>query len=452
MGHTRYNQRIMQSKILILLLSLFMLSEVQGTVYPFVTGNKLSLLEDSREAAELKLEMVRQAKHHIHIITFFWDDTEFPKALAEELVRANKRGVEVRILTTYFPSFATDLTGRGRRSLRNIGNEKDAIFSFIALKSYDNLVLFNILHEKVFLVDGKQVILGGRNISDSRFAGKDMEVLIEGETVNQVQTHFHKTHEFVVDLVIDHKCKRAESRKCREAKGELEPTRFDKESVYFPRQPHFPDGVEARILAHEVLIDQLKNDYVGAEERTLIQDDIVDVVANTEFEVLRGYNYFILPTPAYQNFLENRLSEGKRIEIVTNSYQSASTVSNKGYLLSLPSMIDLSSKGLQIIEWQGAAPESYLHTKVMIFDNNRVIIGAHNFGVGSTSVSNEIAIEIKSEQIASRLIDIFESDKQNPTLAKPVGTDFLEQMYRRHRVMVNILQFSPLNHVLQQLY
>ncbi len=447
-----YNHKIMKLRALFILLSFIMISQAQATIYPFVKGNRLSLLEDSREAADLKIEMVRQAKHHIHIITFFWDDTSFPKKLAEELIEANKRGVEVRILTTYFPSFATDLTGIGRRSLQNIESEKDAIFSFIALKSYDNLVLFNILHEKVFLVDGKQAILGGRNISDSRFAGKDMEILLEGETVNQVQKHFHKTYEFVANLVINHNCKRERAKKCRETKAQFESARFAETKAFFPKQPKFSDGVEARILAHEVLIDQMENDYRGLSERSLIQDDIVDVVAATKFETLRGYNYFILPTPAYQNFLEKKLAEGKTIEIVTNSYHSASTVSNKGYLLSLPSMIDLSKKGLQIIEWQGAAPESYLHSKVMIFDNDHVIIGAHNFGIGSTSVSNEIAIEFKSEEIASRLIEIFESDKANPTLAKPVDTEFLEKMYRRHRVMVKLLQFSPLSHIMQQLY
>ena len=439
-------------KLFLIISSIILFSQAHGTIYPFVKGNRISLLEDSHEAAELKLEMVRQAKDHIHIITFFWDDTSFPKKLAEELIEANKRGVEVRILTTYFPSLATDLTGIGRRALNRAENASDAVFSFIALKSYDNLVLFNILHEKVFLVDGKQAILGGRNISDSRFAGKDMEVLIEGEAVNQVQTHFLKTHDFVVDLVIEHKCKRAHSKKCQQNKEDLEPTRFAESTQYFPVQPYFENGIEARILAHEVLIEQKENDYRGLRERSLIQDDIVDVVANMDFQTLRGYNYFILPTPAYQNFLEKRLAEGKTIEIVTNSYKSASSVSNKGYLLSLPSMIDLSEKGLQIIEWQGAEPESYLHSKVMIFDNDRVIIGAHNFGVGSTAVSNEIAIEIKSEEIAKQLIEIFESDKANPELAKPVETEFLKKMYRRHRIMVNLLKITPLSHILQQFY
>ena len=48
--------------------------------------------------------------------------------------------------------------------------------------------------------------------------------------------------------------------------------------------------------------------------------------------------------------------------------------------------------------------------KVLIFDEDHIIIGSHNFGTGSTSVSNEIAVEIKSKRIADRLIDVFESE------------------------------------------
>lgn len=425
-----------------------------ATVYPYTQGNRLTLLEESRASADLKLELVKQAKDHIHIITFFWDESEFPQELARELIAANKRGVEVRVLTSFFPSFMTDLFGSGRKPLIKFeADEKDAaVFSFLALKSYDNLVLFNSLHEKIFLVDGEKAILGGRNISDSRFVGKDMEVLVEGEAVNQIQNHFHKMSEFVIDLFINKKCKRDDSKKCQKTKKEFEPVRFPKSLTYFPEQPDFEEGIEARILTHEVLIDQLKTDYVGFSERVNIQDDIVDTVANTEFETLRGYNYFILPTAVYRDFLEKSLAQGKRIELFTNSYQSASTVSNKGYLLSLTDMVDLSEKGLKLIEWQGLAPQTYLHSKVMIFDDERVMIGSHNFGVGSTSVSNEIMIEFTSAKIAARLIEIFESDKANPEIAKPVDTEFLQNFKHKHRKMIALLKITSLEDILKELY
>lgn len=438
--------------LFILVFTIAWISTSSATIYPFVTGNRLNLIEDPTSSAELKLELVRKAQHHVHIITFYWDDSDFARQMADELIKAHERGVEVRILTTYFPSLATDLRGVGRRRLKDYEPQKGSVFSFIPLKSYDNLVFFNILHEKLFIVDGKIAILGGRNISDSRFKNKDMDLSIEGEAVNQVQQHFHKTYEFVVDLIQGHKCTRPRSRKCQRTTHLLQPTRFLPTIEYFPEQPQYENGVRARILTHEVLIDQVEYDYQGMQERVHIQDDIIDVVESIPFDRLRGYNYFFIPTPKYQSILEERLAQGKQIEIVTNSFKSSSHMSPTGYVFSLPSMLELSQKGLQFIEWQGPSPDHYLHSKIMIFDQDRVILGAHNFGIGSTSVSNEIAIDFISTDIATRLIQIFEEDQRNPEIAKPVSTEFLDEMKERHKVRIRVLKFAPIQYILQQLY
>lgn len=421
-------------------------------VYPFVSGNRVELLEDAHQSAKLKIEMVQNAKDHIHIMTFFWDDSEFPAQLSQALLEAYERGVDVRVLTTYFPSLLTDFSGRGRRPLLGVHTNEQAVFSFLALKSYSNLVLFNNIHEKVFLVDGEQAIIGGRNISDSRFKGKDMEVLVAGQVVNQIQTHFHQMNDFIIDLIIKKKCRRENSKKCLRAQSIHEPARFEKSPNFYPQQKILEDGVEMRIIGHNVLIDQMRNDYQGIDERLEIKDDIVNTVTNINFKKLRGYNYFIIPTLAYRNFLEKSLSQGKEIELVTNGLHSAKATSPNGYYYALPDMLDLSRKGLQIIEWQGPEPERYLHSKVMIFDEDRVIIGSHNFGVGSTSVSNEIALDIKCPVIAKRLIEIFEADKLDPERAQPVTTEFIEETYLKYKKMSRFLRWGPFDAVIRQLY
>lgn len=423
-----------------------------AAIYPFVEGNRVELLEDARSSAELKIEMVKAAKDHVHIMTFFWDETEFPQQLTQALLEAHDRGVDVRVLTTYFPSLLTDFTGRGRRSLLGVQKNGEAVFSFLALKSYSNLVLFNSIHEKVFLVDGQQAILGGRNISDSRFKGKDMEILVEGEVVNQVQEHFLKMNEFIIDLIVQKKCRKQTSKRCLRAKAQHDPARFVKSKNFFPIQKTFENGVKARVLTHDVLIDQMENDYRGLESRLDINDDIVNAVMGIDFQELRGYNYFIIPTPTYNHFLEEKLAQGKHIELVTNGLESSKTTSANGYYYALPYMLNLSQKGLNLIEWQGPKPEQYLHSKVMIFDRDRVIIGSHNFGVGSTTVSNEIAIEIESPLLAQRLIDIFEADKLDPTRAQEVDTQFIQEMYEEHKGKSWFLHWGPIDAFIRQLY
>jgi putative cardiolipin synthase len=438
-----------KSIVYLVLLMCASLQSVQARIYPFTENNKLTLLEEPKAAVELKLEMVRQARHHIHITTYFWDDSTFPKRLADELVKANERGVEVRILTTYFPSITTDLASRSKRWLRP--KSSTTVFNYLRLKPTNSIVLSNNLHEKIFLVDGEKAILGGRNIADSSMRGKDMEVLLEGPVVNQVQEHFRLVHDFLLDLEIQDKCKN-DLQECLKHYLELSKTRFQKnDSDFFPVQPLFEKGIQARILTHDAVLKQYKFNY-NIKERSKMPDDIISTIIGTKFKKLRGYNYFIFPLPDYKEFLEKNIKEGNEIQLITNSQRSAAFVSNKGYLYSLPELRDLAKKGISIFQWQGDGEMEYLHEKVMIFDEDHVFIGSHNFGKGSTAVSNEIAIEFTSPEIAKRLIEVFDSEISDIKLTKKAKESTLLDEMNAHLKWVKFLRTGVIGDILQEFY
>ncbi|NOT78674.1 MAG: hypothetical protein HOP07_06680 [Bacteriovoracaceae bacterium] len=117
----------MKNIILTLLFIVLSTGVLSAKVYDFTSGNKIELMEDPHESADIKVDLINKAKHHVHIITFFWDESSLPARLAAALNEANKRGVEVRILTTAFPTFTTDLLGKGRRKL-NISDENKFIY------------------------------------------------------------------------------------------------------------------------------------------------------------------------------------------------------------------------------------------------------------------------------------------------------------------------------------
>lgn len=439
----------MLRNLLIFLMMCTGLQMAQATVYPFTENNKLTLLEDPKASVELKLEMVRNARHFIHITTYFWDDSSFPKRLAEELVKANARGVEVRILTTYFPSVTTDIAGRSKRWLRP--KDSVAVFNYLRLRPVDGIVLSNNLHEKIFLVDGEQAIIGGRNIADSSLRGKDMEVLLQGPVVNQVQEHFRKVHDFLIDVQINTSCKN-DVQRCLKKFRQLNKTRFHKNDPdYFPEQPVFTEGVPARILTHDAVLRQYEFKY-NIKERAKMHDDIINTIIGTKFKKLRGYNYFIFPIPEYKEFLERNLKEGNQIQLITNSQRSAAFVSNKGYLYSLPELRELAKSGIDIFQWQGDGELAYLHEKVMIFDEDHVFIGSHNFGKGSTSVSNEIAIEFTSSDIAKRLIEVFDAEISDSKLTKKAKESTLLDEMNSHLKWVKFLRTGVIGDILQEFY
>lgn len=439
---------IMRNILGLLLLTLILSSNANALVYEYTHNNHLTLIEDPNASVDLKIELIKKAKHHVHIITFFWDDSAVPKRLADELNKANERGVEVRILTSYFATLGTDPMGAGKRTLNY--KSKKATFSYLSLTPGTAFSVNSSLHEKIFIVDGEKAIIGGRNTSNSSLNGKDLEVLMEGDVVNQVQHHFKRMFDFVVGLRINTHCTNENSDSaCVTKYKKLE---FAPDSQkFFPAQPSFADGVDARILSHEAVIHQ-KESGMGRRAREKQQDDILDTVTKIEFKKLRAYNYFIIPTERFKTFLEESLADGDSIEMITNSYESAKFSSNYGYIYSIPDARDLVEQGLELHQWQRNQKLNYVHEKVMIFDEDHVIVGSHNFGVGSTAVSNEIAIEFKSKKIADRLIEVFEKEASDPTITTKADLSFLEHEYEKYKAQIKLLRMKIVEGILREIY
>lgn len=435
------------SKLLILLFLVCVSTSAFAKVYDHVDGNKLTLLEDPALSADHKIELIKKAKHHINILTFFWDDSTIPDRMAKELSLANGRGVEVRVLTTFIPTIGTDFFGKGRKHFKS---RSDAVFTYQSLTPGRGFSLTHNLHEKIFLVDGEIAIIGGRNISDSSLSGKDMEVQLEGPVVNQVQDHFKRMFDFVVDLKIKTKCLSAETaERCETGYQKFKFKTADKK--YFPEQLAFENGVQARIISHEAVIHQYERG-MNNDERLLQKDDILDTVTKIEFKKLRAYNYFMIPTQRYRDFLESNLAAGNSIDIITNSMESAKFSSNWGYYYSIPDALDLVQKGLELYQWERNQKLNYVHEKVLIFDEDHVIIGSHNFGTGSTGVSNEIVVEFTSKEIAKRLTEVFEGEKADADITRKRDAAFLQKELDENARKVKYIRTKSLSRLLKEIY
>jgi putative cardiolipin synthase len=420
-------------------------------VYDYTEGNRLTLLENPSDAVDYKIELIRKAHHHVHILTFFWDETNVPKRFAEALNEANARGVEVRILGTFIPTFGTDITGKGRGQL-NIKSET-ATFSYLNLTPGTKFSLTHNLHEKVFIVDGEKAIIGGRNVSDSSLAGKDIEVQMEGESVNQVQDHFKVMYDFVSSQKEDSECLKINDEDDQNAcHKHYDALRFsEKNAKFFPVQPVYADGSKARLLSHEAILHQAAKPMSRAE-RLLQPDDILDTVIKTKFKKLRAYNYFLIPTERYQHFLETNLAQGNSIEMIINSIESGKFSNNSGYIYALPNMLNLVNKGLKLYGWEREQKYNYVHEKVLIFDEDHVVIGSHNFGTGSTSVSNELSIEFFSKKIADRLDEVFSNEISDRKITRIEDAELLEKEIGENKKLIKILHKEKPASILKEIY
>jgi putative cardiolipin synthase len=438
----------MKSEITFLILALVFLftQPLMAKVYEQTSGNKLTLIEDPVLSVDHKVELINHARHHVHIVTFFWDDSTVPSRLSDALNRAHARGVEVRILTSFIPTLTTDILGKGRRHLDI--NAKGATFSYFSLMPGPLFSFTSNLHEKIFIVDGEKAIIGGRNVSDSSLSGKDVEVEMEGPVVNEVQDHFKGVFDFLLAQKMEGHCQSSKSTYCEDGYKKMQFSR--KDSNFFPTQPTFSEGDEARILTNDIIFHQAQG--LKRKDRQTQPDDILDTVTKIDFKKLRAYNYFMLPTKRYQDFLEKNLALGNSIDVITNSMESATFSNNLGYFYGLPESLSLVNQGLELYQWQKDQKYNYVHEKVLIFDDERALIGSHNFVVGSTAVSNEIMVDIKSKSIVGHLIEVFDHEKNTAAITQKAEASLLTEQNETYKKKIKYLRTKPLADFLREMY
>lgn len=96
-------------------------------------------------------------------MTYYLDNSAFPRRVVDELKLAHDRGVEVRILSTYLPTKVKDPSFKIKTNMSL--DDGGATYSFLLVRPGHHILLTNNLHEKIFLVDGQKAVIGGRNLS-----------------------------------------------------------------------------------------------------------------------------------------------------------------------------------------------------------------------------------------------------------------------------------------------
>lgn len=180
------------------------LAEVDGD--PGGSRHHVALLEDGRTALAVRLNLIAAATDSIDIQTFILTADQSGRAVIDALLAAAHRGVKVRLLTDqlfslgdvghlawlatthrnfevrlYNPTFAKARTGN-----------LEFAWSIVCCFSRFN----QRMHNKLFLVDSRFAIVGGRNLDDRYFGLSetfnyaDRDVLVAGPEVGQMGTTF----------------------------------------------------------------------------------------------------------------------------------------------------------------------------------------------------------------------------------------------------------------------
>jgi len=296
------------------------------------------------------------------------------------------------------------------------------------------------MHNKTFIVDGKVVITGGRNIADEYFDYdheynfRDRDILLMGKTSKTVSTSFNRFWDNALSVevndVVDEAPKHANAK-----------NKFEKLHEYACNPENFWPQFRARIAALPKTFESIKasGKLVWLEDVEFISDDpgkndgedglggggittdaLVDLVKNAKSSIEIQTPYLIT-TEASLKLFKDAVDRGVKIRILTNSL--ASTDNIEAFSSYQKDRKVLLETGVRIFEFRPDAAEQIkimtgelrekldhkptfgLHAKSMVIDNKITVIGTFNLDPRSANLNTECIVVVNSKAITEGVLE-----------------------------------------------
>jgi phosphatidylserine/phosphatidylglycerophosphate/cardiolipin synthase-like enzyme len=195
-----------------------LVAHAQGDSTPAVPVHYVNLLDRGEDSLLLRVHLIRAARTSIDVQTFIFAEDDAGFLVLDELVKAARRGVRVRVLVDQLFSLenAEVLAALARAHANFELRVYNPTFHSAATPPFEFaagvlccFARFNQrMHNKLLLIDGRIGIAGGRNYEDryfdwdDAFDYRDRDVLVTGPTGDAMQASFERfwTHRRSVAL------------------------------------------------------------------------------------------------------------------------------------------------------------------------------------------------------------------------------------------------------------
>jgi cardiolipin synthase len=338
------------------------------------SGNAVEILLNGERAFPAILKALREAKNHIHIEYYIFEDDAIGNEIKKVLIEKAKAGIEVRFIYDDF----------GSRSIR-----KDVVPELLAagVKAYPFYKIFFMAlanrlnyrnHRKIIVIDGYIGFTGGINVSDryiNRIGDKgalywrDTHVKITGTGVNYLQYLFVCDWNFCTD-------------------EELAP-----DPDYFYDTDADCGGALVQIAAS------------GPDsDNPTVMFSLIKAIGLAQEEILITTPYFI-PGETLLNALTVAALSGVKVKLLVPKHSDSKVVdfaarSYYGHLL---------HAGVEIYQYT----KGFIHSKTMVCDGMLSVIGTANMDNRSFELNFEVNGIIYDAQIGRQLANVFYEDIQS---------------------------------------
>ncbi len=349
-------------------LAKMLLRELQS---PLTRHNSVKLLLNGEEKFSELLKCLGEAKHHIHMEYYIYEQDEIGSAIIELLIKKANEGVQVRFIYDDFGSPA--IKKKVEKRMRESGIE---IFPFSKVHFY---LLANRInyrnHRKIVIIDGKTGFTGGINVCDKYINNKpkqlywrDTHLRIDGPGVYYLQYIFVTDWNFCCGKII--KCESIYFNK----------DAATKEDVYVQIAASGPDSIQPSIL-----FSVLEAIYLAKKE----------ILITTPYFIPGDAVVYALRIAALGGLSVKLLVPGKCDSKLVNA---ASKAHYKDLLIA----------GVEIYLYN----RGFVHAKTLVTDGTLSMIGTANMDHRSFELNFEVNAIIYDAPFAEKMRKVFFEDLQ----------------------------------------
>ena len=360
--------------------------------------NKIDVYAKGENIFESIFEAISNAKNHIHIEFFIFEDDKISNKLRELLIRKSKEGVRVRMIYDYIGSYK--LSKNYLRSLRTAGVYAKP-FLPLRLRLRRSKINYRN-HRKLIVVDGIIGFTGGINIADRYLYGselgkwRDTLVRIEGAGVHGIQKLFLIDWYFVErKLITDEK--------------------------YFPKPAMFNNNIL-----------QVVSSGPDTDWESIMQGICSAIMAADRYVYI--HTPYFMPNELVSGCIQMAaLSKTEiRLMIPEKSDARLSDLSTSSFLG------DMLEAGVRVFKYQNGM----LHSKAIVIDDIVSIVGSTNIDDRSFKQNFEVNAFIFDEKTALQLKKLFVDDMEN---CRELTLDEWNNRRRRQKLKESLARlFSPL--------
>jgi len=334
---------------------------------PMVAGNSVTILENGDDIFPAMVRDILQAKKSVNLETYIFQPDRAGRMVADALIAAAQKGVEVRLLVDAWGSSYKDL----KKEFDTAGVKAR---KFRPIRPFAIHKIGRRTHRKILVVDGRIAYTGGLGI-DERWLGdarnadewRDTQVRVEGPVAAQMQSIFSEDWTFTT--------------------GEI----LAGETFYPAVKP-----------AGDVLAQAVK---ASLGDATSLSKMLYFVAIESATQSILIQNAYFLPDTQVREALVAASKRGVDVQIMV-----------PGRNIDLPMVRqaswrhygELLEAGVRIWEYE----PTMMHNKTMVVDGIYSTVGSINFSARSMSKNAEESLAFYDKGVARKMEAMFQSDRE----------------------------------------